>query len=89
MIGEKLPIERHLGAIESAIEHIAYIRRMAETDGHDMELFDAEVNKLCDKYARKFEAMNELQLALHGVAEVLKSNRAEEFIRDIGQIFKE
>lgn len=89
MIGERLPIEKHLGAIENAIEHIAYVRRMAETDGHDMEVFDAEVNKLCDKYAKKYEGMSELQLALHGVAEILKSDRAEDFIRDVGQIFEE
>ena len=84
-----IPIEKHLEAVEEAIDHIAYISRMAEEAGHDMEFFDAEMNKLCDAYHEKYAKMDKLQLMLHGLAEILKSDYSDEVIEKLGNAFKE
>lgn len=84
-----VPLEAHLGAVEEAIDHIAYIRRMAEEEGHDMDKFDAEMNKLCDAYHEKYAKMDKLQLMLHGLAEILKSDYSDEVIEKLGNAFKE
>lgn len=83
------PIEMYLGALEEAIDHIAYIRRMAEVDGHDMDKFDAEMNRLCDASHEKYAKMDRLQLMLHGLAEILKSDNSDEVIEKLGSAFKE
>jgi hypothetical protein len=83
------PIEMHLGAVEEAIDHIAYIRRMAEEEGHDMDKFDAEMNRLCDAYHEKYAKMDKVQLMLHGLAEILKSDHSDEVIEKLGSAFKE
>lgn len=83
------PIEMHLGAVEEAIDHIAYIRRMAEEEGHDVEFFDAEMNRLCDAYHEKYAKMDKVQLMLHGLAEILKSDKSDEVIEKLGSALKE
>lgn len=88
-MGDMIPIEKHMKAIESAIDHIAYVRRMAEVEGHDMEEFDAEMNKLCDKHHNKYAPMGEIALALKGMADILQSDRAEEFIEQMTKEFEE
>lgn len=85
----KIPLEQHIEAVEGAIDHIAYVRRMAETEGHNVEDFDAEVNRICTECHEKYAGMGKVQLAFHGMAEILKSDRADEFIAGLGNNFKE
>lgn len=84
-----VPLEKHISAIAESIDHIAYIRRMAELGGHNTEDFDAEVNRICTECHEKYAKMDQIQIAMHGLAEILKSDYADEFIDKFGEVFKE
>lgn len=86
---DRIPIEAHMSGIETAVDHIAYIRRMAEVEGHDMEEFDAEMNKVCKRYHEKYAKMDKLRLMLKGMADILRSEHAEEFIADLARDLRE
>lgn len=85
----KITFNDHIRAAEEAIDHIAFIRKMAEVDGHDMDKFDDEINKLCDKYHSKYAGMNEMQVALHGLAELLRSGHGDDIIDRLGEVFED
>ena len=76
-------VNRHMKAVETAVEHIAFVRRMAETSGTNMEEFDKRLDELCSKYHAMYADMNEIQLALHGLADIIKSGRGEEFMKEL------
>lgn len=64
--------ETHIKALEDAIDHIAFIRRIAEASDVDMEEFDRQLNALCDKCGSKYANMNDKQLAIHGIMEIIE-----------------
>lgn len=76
-------VNRHMKAVENAVEHIAFVRRMAEVSGTNMEEFDKRLDELCSKYHAMYADMNEMQLALHGLADIIKSGRGEEFMKEL------
>lgn len=82
-------LEKRIKAITHAIDHIAFVRRMTEVDGYDISLFDAEVDRLCTEYHDKYAKMDEIHLMIHGIAEILKSDKAEEFVMTLEESLKE
>lgn len=81
---EKLTVEMCLGAVESAVEHIAEIRRMAELQGDVcMEDLDKGLNELCDKYHERYSKMSGMAIALHGMAKIIASGDGEEFLEQL------
>lgn len=84
-----ISIERHIKAVEDAVDHIAYVRRMAELDGADMAEFDKALDAKCNEYHAKYAVMGEMEIALHGVAAILKSDRADEFLADMSKALRE
>lgn len=76
-------VNRHMKVVENAVEHIAFVRRMAEISGTNMEEFDKRLDELCSKYHAMYADMNEMQLALHGIADIIKSGRGEEFMKEL------
>lgn len=80
---EKLTLDDHMKAIETQVEMIAHVRRIAEVDGLDMEEFDKRLNALCDKYHEKFAKMDELGLALHGFSVIVKAGLGDKLISEM------
>lgn len=73
--------EAYLSGIKNAIDHIAFIRRMAETDGCDMQYIDEKMNEMCSESHDKYAGMNEAQLVIAGLTDVIKSGGIDEFIK--------
>lgn len=82
-------MHEYIKAIEPAVEHIAFIRRMTETMDEDMEEFDKQLDALCTKYHDKYAEMDEFALALKGLADIIKSGKGNEFLADLSNSFKE
>ena len=82
-------MDEHIKAVETAVEHIAFVRRMAETMDEDMEEFDRRLDELCTKYHNKYAEMDEFALALKGLADIIKSGHGNEFLADLANSFKE
>lgn len=80
---KKLTLDDHMKAVETEVEMIAHIRRVAEVDGLDMEEFDKRLNALCDKYHEKFAKMDELGLALHGFSVIVKAGFGDKLISEM------
>lgn len=76
-------VREHIKAVETAVEHIAFVRRMAETVGVDMEEFDKELDKLCTKYHDMYAGMGELELALKGMIDIVKAGKGKELMADL------
>ena len=74
------PFKSYMDALNKCIENMAFMRQMAISDGYDAEIIDHEINKLCAKWHNKYDGMSQLQLALHGMGQILQSNHAEDFL---------
>lgn len=79
----------HIKAIEPAVEHIAFVRRMAETVDEDMDEFDRELDALCTKYHDKYAKMSELELTIKGFADIVRSGKGDELMADLAEALKE
>lgn len=84
-MGNVKEVDRHIKALESAVEHIAFVRRSAEVVGVDMEEFDKRLDTLCTKYHDRYAEKNEIELALMAMAEIIKSGHGDELIEDIAK----
>lgn len=76
-------MDEYIGAVETAVEHIAYIRRMAELCDADMKEFDEALDALCSEKHAKFEKMNEVQIAVYGLMDIIHSGHGEELLSDM------
>lgn len=76
----KISLERHMKAVESSVEVIAHVRRMAELDDLDMEEFDKALNDLCQQKHEKFSEMGEIGLALYGLKILLEAGKGKELV---------
>jgi hypothetical protein len=82
-------MREHIKAVEPAVEHIAFIRRLLEVMGEDADEFDKGLDELCIKYHDKYAEMDEFALAIKGLADIIKSGHCEEFLADLANSFKE
>ena len=82
-------MEKYIKAIAPAIDHIAFTRRMGELNGFDMEEFDKRIDELCTKYHNLYGDMNEMQIALHGITEVIRAGKGEELFEDLMNSMKD
>lgn len=73
-------VEPHIDAVESAVDRITLIRRIAEVSGADIEEFDRQLNEICTKYTNRYAAMNEVQLAVHGMMEIISHGGGDEIM---------
>lgn len=84
-MGKVKEVDRHIKAVEGAVEHIAFVRRSAELAGLDMEEFDKKLDALCTKYHDRYAEKNEIELALTAMAEIIKSGHGDELIEDLAK----
>lgn len=77
----KLTVEDHIRSVESSVEVIAHVRRMAELDDLDMDEFDKALNDLCQKKHEKLADMGELDVALYGLKILLEAGKGKELIK--------
>lgn len=82
-------MEKYIKAIAPAIDHIAFTRRMGELSDLDMEEFDKRIDELCTKYHNLYGDMNEMQIALHGITEVIRAGKGEELFEDLMNSMKD
>lgn len=77
----KLTLEDHMKAIESSVECIAHVRRMAELDDLDMEEFDKALNDLCQQKHEMFADMGEVGVTLYGLKVILEAGKGEDLVK--------
>lgn len=82
-------IENYINAIDDTIEHLAFTRRMAETDGCDMTYLDEKINELCTKWHDKYAKMSQAQLAIKGMMDIIKAGHGDDLMRDLFGMDKE
>ena len=68
-------------ATEKIIDHLAFMRRMAELEGCDMEAFDEKINEYCTKYHDMYANMGEAELAFKGMMDIIQAGHGEELMR--------
>lgn len=73
----------YVDAMSRAIEHVAFLRRMAELSDVDMVELDGCIDKACAEAHEKFEAMGHVEIAVYGLMDIIKSGHGEELVRDI------
>ena len=82
-------IENYIKGFDSIIEHLAFIRRMAECEGQDMVYLDGKINELCTKWHNKYAEMSQTQLAVKGMMDIIKAGRGEDLLRDLFDMSEE
>lgn len=76
----KNTIKDYMRSIDRAVETIAYIRRMAESDGLDMDEFDKALNDLCQKKHGIFAKMDKIAMGVYGVRIIIEAGKGREFL---------
>lgn len=76
-------MERYIKALERAVDHIAFTRRMGELSGLDIEEFDKRLDELCTKYHNLYGNMNHAQIALVGLKEIIEAGKGEELLEHL------
>ena len=82
-------IENYIKGFDSTIEHLAFMRRMAECEGHDMVYLDEKINELCTKWHNKYAEMSQAQLAVKGMIDIIKAGHGEDLMRDLFDMSEE
>lgn len=78
----KMNIEEYLRTIKTAVDHIAFVRRLAEMDGHDVAYIDEQMNKMCEKYHAMYAEMTEPELAAKAMIDMIALERMERMERN-------
>ena len=64
--------------VEQSVKQIATARKCIEITEGDVNLFDDELNKMCEKWHDKFKDMDAMDLALFMVEDLVELRRKEE-----------
>lgn len=76
----KNTIEDYIRTLDRSVEIIAYIRRMAESDGLDTDEFDKALNNLCQKKHEMFAKMDKIALDIYGVKVIIEAGKGRELL---------
>ncbi len=82
-MADKIEVKKYIEAFDSTIEHLAFMRRMAEIEGHDMVYLDEKINELCTKWHDKYAEMSRVQLAVKGMMDIIKAGRGDDLLKDL------
>ena len=83
MENKRNSVESYIKVFDETIEHLAFTRRMAECEGHDMVYLDEKINELCTKWHNKYAEMSQTQLAIHGMTEIIKAGYGDDLLEDL------
>lgn len=86
---DKAKTENYIKGFDNVIEHFAFMRRMAETDGCNMTYLDEKINELCTKWHNKYAEMSQAQLAVKGMMDIIKAGHGEDLLRDLFDMSEE
>lgn len=88
-MAKKMDMSDHIKAVDTAVDHIAFVRRITEISGEDVEQFDKELDALCTKYHEKYAEMDEFGLAIKGLMDIVKMGKGEDLLDDLSKALKE
>ena len=69
--------------IDTLCKGIAQTRRMSEIEGINVEEFDNHLNECCTKWAKHYNDMDPIELALEGIKEIVEAGMGDKLIEDI------